>query len=456
VSQKPAAAPTKEAAQAPAPSPTAAPTPPPGPPKPLFDRLGGKPAIAAVVDAFVGNVAADKRINQRFGNTDIPHLKVLLVEFFCMATGGPCQYTGRDMRTAHASMNLVDEEFGALVEALVGALKKLNVPQAEQNDLLAAAGPLKAQIVNPPSAEAAKHDPALAQQADARSAALRQSGHADAADLLDTAILARKRGQRSYADQLYSAAELLVPNESLTALAPLFRAGAPRRITTPLKMATDTKPQPKTAVGSSDEDAPPPKPLRGSLGGTMTLDGKPMADSMGVIMLEPVKGKWPKRTPKQRVIEQRERQFAPRIMAVPVGSTVSFPNFDPIYHNVFSRSESNPFDLGIYKNGQTRDIKFDKEGIIRLGCNLHANMSAHLIVVAAPHYAVTDSSGAFNFRSLEPGKYKVRAWSDRSLKETTQIVDIKPTKNSLTIDVHGDATASLGTDKFGAPRGQSP
>lgn len=76
----------------------------------LYERLGGQRAIVAVVDAFVGRVAADSRINLRFSNTDIPQFKSLLVEFVCMATGGPCHYTGRDMETSHGGMELVDDE----------------------------------------------------------------------------------------------------------------------------------------------------------------------------------------------------------------------------------------------------------------------------------------------------------------------------------------------------------
>jgi hemoglobin len=131
----------------------------------LFDRLGGKPAVEAVVDEFLQRVAADKRINGRFFNTDLPRLRGLLIEFVCSSTGGPCQYTGRDMKSAHAGFQLVDEEFNALVEDLVGALDKFHVPKKEKEELLGALGPLAKEIVNPPPPEAAAHDEALAKQA---------------------------------------------------------------------------------------------------------------------------------------------------------------------------------------------------------------------------------------------------------------------------------------------------
>ncbi len=86
------------------------------------DRLGGKSAITAVVNEFVGNVAKDTRINGRFANTDIPKLKGHLVDQICAATGGPCTYTGRDMKPLHAGMQISNADFSALVDDLVLAL----------------------------------------------------------------------------------------------------------------------------------------------------------------------------------------------------------------------------------------------------------------------------------------------------------------------------------------------
>jgi len=116
--------------------------------KSLYDRLGGKPAIQAVVDDFVGNVAADGRINQRFAGANIPRLKTMLVDQICEATGGPCKYTGQSMKAVHAGMKITDAEFNALVEDLVKSLDKFKVPAQEKSELLSALGGMKGDIVN--------------------------------------------------------------------------------------------------------------------------------------------------------------------------------------------------------------------------------------------------------------------------------------------------------------------
>ena len=113
----------------------------------LFERLGGKDSLTAVVDEFAGRVLADTRINAKFAKSDPVRLKAMLVEQLCEATGGPCKYTGRSMPASHLNMGVTTGEFNALVEDLVGALDKFNVPQREKDELLGALGPMKAQIV---------------------------------------------------------------------------------------------------------------------------------------------------------------------------------------------------------------------------------------------------------------------------------------------------------------------
>ena len=115
--------------------------------KPLYDRLGGKDAITAVVDDFVNNVAADEKIKDRFKNTDAKDLKAKLVDQICEASGGPCKYTGKDMKTSHTGMKITEEEFNALVGDLVKSLDKFNVKEKEKTELLTKLGGMKGDIV---------------------------------------------------------------------------------------------------------------------------------------------------------------------------------------------------------------------------------------------------------------------------------------------------------------------
>jgi len=429
----------------PAVSETPAPAPTPAKEKSLYDRLGGKDAITAVVNEFVARTTTDPRIKFRFFNVDADNLKKNLVDFVCVATGGPCKYEGRDMATAHAGMDLADDEFTALVEDLVGALDKFKVPEKEKNEILGALGPLKPQIVAP----ADHFHPIDAKKIDKVTKLAAAQKNADVKDLLNAAAAAGKRGQRNYAEQLFSRAEILAGEKPLAGVASVFREGAPKRIDTPTKKMKDTGAQPKE-VGSSDEDSPAKKPDAGKLTGSIVVDGK-APTGMGVVMLWPAKG-GAHRTPKTRVIEQRGKEFAPHVMAVPVGSTVAFPNFDDIYHNVFSLSKSKAFDLGLYKSGESREVKFDKPGIVRLGCNIHANMAAYVVVVDAPHYVIAQPDGTFSFKSLAPGKYKVEAWTEQSSEPTKSELEIKAGDNTAKLDVKGGAAAGPSADKFGSAR----
>jgi hemoglobin len=121
--------------------------------KSLYDRLGGKKAITAVVDEFVGRVAGDPRINAYFGATasDPARLKTFkgnLVDQICQASGGPCKYHGKDMKSAHMGMGVSGADFDALVQDLAGALDTFKVGQHEKDQLLGALGPMKGEIVS--------------------------------------------------------------------------------------------------------------------------------------------------------------------------------------------------------------------------------------------------------------------------------------------------------------------
>ena len=113
----------------------------------LYDRLGGKDSITAVVETFVSKVGGDKRINGYFASTDLTKLKMHLVSQICEASGGPCTYTGRTMKQTHNGMGVHDAAFGALVEDLVAALDHHQVSKREKDDLLGVLGPMKSDIV---------------------------------------------------------------------------------------------------------------------------------------------------------------------------------------------------------------------------------------------------------------------------------------------------------------------
>jgi plastocyanin len=109
-------------------------------------------------------------------------------------------------------------------------------------------------------------------------------------------------------------------------------------------------------------------------------------------------------------IEQRDRRFVPDLVVIPAGSTVSFPNFDPIFHNVFSLSKAKSFDLGNYREGQSRLVTFPVPGLVAVYCHLHSNMAAS-IVVAPSRWAVrVDKDGVFSLKEVPAGTYTIVAW----------------------------------------------
>ena len=119
----------------------------------LYERLGGLEAIESVVESFVGRCAGDDRINGKFGRSDIPRLKKMLVDQVCEAAGGPCTYTGRNMKETHFGMGVTAGEFDALVEDLVATLDEFDVPKLEQDKLLGLLAPMRDDIVEVESPE---------------------------------------------------------------------------------------------------------------------------------------------------------------------------------------------------------------------------------------------------------------------------------------------------------------
>ncbi len=137
-------------------------------------------------------------------------------------------------------------------------------------------------------------------------------------------------------------------------------------------------------------------------------------------------------TPMRAEIRQRGENFVPRVIAVTVGSTVDFPNDDPIYHNVFSLSRTKTFDLGRFPQGKSRGQVFDKPGVVKVFCQIHSHMSATVMVFDHPWFAVPDESGTFDLPGVPLGQHQVTAWHER-LGDTTQQLRVE-TGRPATID----------------------
>lgn len=109
-------------------------------------------------------------------------------------------------------------------------------------------------------------------------------------------------------------------------------------------------------------------------------------------------------------LKQQHQRFGTDLLIVPAGSTVSFPNADPIFHNVFSLSRTKQFDLGYYPEGQTRTIRFEKLGVVQVYCHLHQNMNATLIIVPSAFYMRPQADGTFQFSGVPAGTYQIVVW----------------------------------------------
>ena len=109
---------------------------------------------------------------------------------------------------------------------------------------------------------------------------------------------------------------------------------------------------------------------------------------------------------------QKDRMFAPSVLAVPVGATVRFPNLDPFFHNVFSYSKSKRFDLGRYPAGNSESVVFDKPGIVSVFCEIHYSMRAYVHVLDTPYFAVTDAERHFEIPDVQPGEYVLHVWQE--------------------------------------------
>lgn len=146
----------------------------------------------------------------------------------------------------------------------------------------------------------------------------------------------------------------------------------------------------------------------------------------------------PAEQPHKRLqLVQKNKDFQPHVLVVPVGSAVDFPNHDPFFHNVFSLFDGKRFDLGLYEAGATNSVRFDRLGVSFLFCNIHPDMSAVVIAVDTPYYGVSDRAGKITISDVPDGKYELHVWCERSLPE-----DLKMLTTIVTVSAE---TKGLGT-----------
>ena len=143
---------------------------------------------------------------------------------------------------------------------------------------------------------------------------------------------------------------------------------------------------------------------------------------------------------------QKNKSFEPHILVVPSGSMVEFPNHDPFFHNVFSLFEGKRFDLGLYEAGTSRMVRFDRPGISYIFCNIHPEMSAVVITMATPLYAISNRDGQLSLAGVPYGRYMLHVWSEGMGPENAQ-----PLTREITI---GENASSLGVIRVPEANGQ--
>jgi plastocyanin len=219
---------------------------------------------------------------------------------------------------------------------------------------------------------------------------------------------------------------------------------------------------PATPPGGSPQPSTPDVPAAPARGAASVVNvsgtvsgGGTLGPGGTVIWLRRVGGDTPKPAPARgKTITQRGKTFVPHVLAVTVGTKVSFRNDDPIFHNIFSLSKPNEFDTGLYKQGGSYTQVFKRAGMVQLLCNIHSSMLGFVYVVDTPWYTQAEGSGAFSIKGVPPGEYEVNIWHESASKTQTERVTVGADGlRGLALRVSGDRrTPQFLPDKSGKPR----
>jgi plastocyanin len=190
-----------------------------------------------------------------------------------------------------------------------------------------------------------------------------------------------------------------------------------------------------------------------TLGGTVS-GGGPAGPGGAVVYLKRLDAPTPRPKPgKVRVVAQKDKRFEPRVLAVTVGTAVDFRNDDPLFHNVFSLSRPNDFDLGLYKGGTSKQETFNTPGPVQLLCNIHSSMMGYVYVVDTPWFAQADASGKFTIHGVPTGEYLVQVWHENASKVSETKMRVTDPPAALSLNVEGDkGPPAFVPDKSGKPR----
>ncbi len=172
--------------------------------------------------------------------------------------------------------------------------------------------------------------------------------------------------------------------------------------------------------GLGDGDTNAKETKSGTITGTIKVTGVKDARDV-VVFIEHVDGTF-KPPLKNPVIDQLNMVFIPHVLPILVGSNVQFPNSDEVRHNVFSPSKIQPFNLGTYSKGITKEVIFDKTGVVTVLCYVHTAMSAFIIVLDNPYFTKTGPDGTFTLKKVPIGKYTLKTWHEKFKKNSQEVI----------------------------------
>jgi plastocyanin len=244
---------------------------------------------------------------------------------------------------------------------------------------------------------------------------------------------------------------------------PTVAAGSSSPVQTPVREPSrerDPLPERPSPSGEPAGRPPiggPPGLARGDIGGSVVVrqkGGAERADRSNVVVYIESMPKKYAALKKVRAMAQRDKSFVPSVIAITKGSSVDFPNEDKFFHNVFSLSEGNTFDLGLYRAGESKSVTFERTGVVDVYCNIHPQMWAQILVLENPFFTTSNRDGSFELPKVPPGQYSVAAWIQGG-SPVRQQVKVEPGKRAMVnLDITEGAKYQQHNNKENKPYGR--